>query len=275
MNQSRQGAIELVQLRAWVHRLALDLERASIRHTNLKREKKTIKLLERAVDGKPRGARRYVRTLLAAGVMRYKELQAPVENETLPDAIVFDFAADALWPLIHAPHPPNGWMAALSEIASPAISILSLDARKDLKTFGRVDRAEFQAQLADRRCAAGVLNMLRDLGDPRGTAPHLAALCLAGGVEAPDREENESPPKSTLRWILAGAAGAVASGVVGNRTDWAVVWVYEWLKDEAVAEHNTTEAGYLFLTYVEGDAHRGRAGGTGVLAGIFEALSWT
>ncbi|MBT2389279.1 hypothetical protein J7E87_07530 [Streptomyces sp. ISL-1] len=219
------GELGLVELRAWITRIADEFEAPGRdgwrREARKARETRCqLDLLEDSLrDGQiSAGPRRtdghegkdVLRRLLASGVARYLARSAPpVADAPLPEQVIVEVATVALWHVTLAPSLPDGWFDDLQYLTSPMLARSVLETRQ---AHGRRSGPSFEAfarAVAAKPSGIGLINLFDDLGDPKRGGPALTALALAGRVDPPPHRGGVKP---IVAWILAGAIGTVAAG---------------------------------------------------------------
>jgi hypothetical protein len=231
-----QKHVDLRSLRLWINRVASDYEHAHARQGDNRRHKENLESIRQAIEGASNGsAKDTLRGLIASGVIHYKKSNQKIPEGTLPETLMLDFAVDALWPIVIARKLPREWFGSLEELTSSQLASLVGSARA-AKTFwvrgtkNSVKRRRIlYSEIARTSFADGILNLLKDLNDPRGGGSYLATVALADGFDAPP---NGSTPKDLLRWL----AEAAVVGVIGSRADALIVHVWDWLIENAAAD---------------------------------------
>jgi hypothetical protein len=221
-----QKHVDLRSLRLWINRVASDYEHAHARQGDNRRHKENLESIRQAIEGASNGsAKDTLRGLIASGVIHYKKSNQKIPEGTLPETLMLDFAVDALWPIVIARKLPREWFGSLEELTSSQLASLVGSARA-AKTFwvrgtkNSVKRRRIlYSEIARTSFADGILNLLKDLNDPRGGGSYLATVALADGFDAPP---NGSTPKDLLRWL----AEAAVVGVIGSRADAVIVHVW-------------------------------------------------
>lgn len=220
-------------LRLWIDRLAADYREIVAageapggrrQRAGLQRELVALRA-QLAGDGGHRDGADQVRRLLAAGAVQYLDAAGRVPAESLPEALVVDFAVFALWPVVQAPVLPTGWEGQLAALTSPRLAVLVAGAREAGRGEG-LGLEDFGRSLAERPFAHGVLALLEDLADPRRGGACLTALAVAARTPPPPQRLGG---KATLRWLFG---AGVAGGAAGAGAELAER-VWEWLEEAA------------------------------------------
>jgi hypothetical protein len=241
MTKNQEHA-DLINLRLWIHRVASDYEKAHPRRWDGRRHKKNLKLICQATEGAPKGsAIDALRGLIATGVIQHKRSNQEIPEEALPETLMLDFTVDALWPIVIARKLPESWLDSLAKLTSPQLASLVSSARAVKTSRVRapktsMDKQEFYSEIAQTPFADGVLNLLKDLNNPRGGGSYLATVAIADGFGPPRKG---STPKNLLHWL----AGAAAGGVIGNKTDTYIGHLWDWLTENTSADGSPSSGG--------------------------------
>jgi hypothetical protein len=219
---------DLPGLKLWIARLASEYANATAdrntkpgkkAHKETKRNAAQLDQLKQELSGSLRDARTEdtLRRLLAAGVVQYIRAAGMDSTNAVPEHVVQDVVAFALWSIVQAPVLPADWQGALACITSPRMADLVAQARSVDSTREPEDFVGFVRVLAHRPLSQGSLNLLRDLGDPARGGPALTALALAASLPRPDKRKGT---KTAVTWVFVAAAGGAlgAEGADGTAT---------------------------------------------------------
>jgi formylglycine-generating enzyme required for sulfatase activity len=187
-----------------------------------------------------------LRVLLATGIARWDGYpRAPsIPTEAVIAYLVPSLLREALWQLVIAPRLPDGWMAALGAMASPAVMTWVNNMRAIRRNDPPRHRRALYQLLAGDSWRDACQHLLDDLSDPQRGAPAVEdMLAVRAGKRAPVQDR-----KSLLLAVLGFAATAVAAGIIGNNADRLVLQLLEWLRktlDSSVApaKASTQDAG--------------------------------
>ncbi|MBK3584490.1 hypothetical protein [Streptomyces sp. PvR018] len=270
---SAGAPLALPDLRVWIERLASDY-RALITAGDLppQRRRRTDGLgqldsLRNELDGAggPRHGKDQLRRLLAAGAAQYLHQAARLPTDPLPESVMVDLAVFALWPVVQSPRLLDGWQDHLAELTAPRLAMMVSQAREASQRGHPVPADVFSRALADRPFAHGILALLEDLSDPRGSGACLTPIALAGGFLPPPRNAGA---KAVLGWLLGAGAGA-AGGVGAVEASETAEQAWRWLQD-SVRRSGTPASGSAGLDHQDVDQPRG-SGGRGARPGGPEA----
>jgi formylglycine-generating enzyme required for sulfatase activity len=176
-----------------------------------------------------------LRLLMAEGLAAW---QPPRRKITAQEWTLLraSLARAAVWPLACRTLPP-GWAAALNELTAPGFAPLINDVRVALRNgTAEAIALQLQRRLMEDRYAEGVANLLADFADPqRGGAVlevkrNVLAAPDAPAAPAAPAAPNTRTPLDLVKWLLAGAAGAAAGGIIGNRADDAFMALLDFVK---------------------------------------------
>jgi hypothetical protein len=218
---------DLANLRLWVQRMSQDYEHvlvnANVNRIDRWRYRREFKAMRRTLDGSPVGSgKACLRRLLASGAVSYGDgIVGAMPREVLPEALMLDFLAHCLWPVIVTPKLPATWFDDLQELTSPPVARLVAQARTSKTTGGIMSFEAFTRILADNLFGFGLLNLLHDLSDPKRGGSAMMAVAIAA--------RTKRPPIGRSKTLLVWLCGATATGVIGNRTDALAVDGWDWL----------------------------------------------
>lgn len=249
---SRNGSLDLPQLRVWIARLASDYDQ-TLRSGQLpltpaekRKYRDAIRSAGNSCEGKVGGSgKERIRELIAVGVSGFHPVGELPPDSLLPEQIAIDFAVSALWPLVIVPKLPKSYLDDLSQISSEPLARQVAHARLARTSGPGMSVEAFGRAIANSAFAPGVLNLLNDLADPRRGGCALTATSIAGSGSMPPQGKSF---KIAAAWLLS----AAAAGVVGNRSDDALTNALDWLHQSA---HNAAAS--------HGDGHSASADHSG------------
>lgn len=228
---------DLISLRLWLDHLYRDLE-ANTRISTRERRKhrRRLEAIRRAhaPSAPGSGSKDEVRALIATGMVYRVHCHERIRDASLPEALILDFVVDALWPIVIARELPASWMIDLSSISSPELAqaVSRTRAMSGVDSFAQ--KRHFYERLSRTRVAIGVMNLLEDLGDPRGGGPFVCTLAEVDGMPS----TRGLTPEALFRWTMIGVGGggaAAVAGIIGNRSDALFVEVWRSITDAADA----------------------------------------
>ncbi|MGN9819567.1 hypothetical protein ACTMUQ_29980 [Streptomyces sp. SD11] len=233
--ETHERPLDLADLRLWIARMTADYKAlVKVGSAPLGRRQaagyaKQLGALRDELDAAAgrRSGRDQLQGLLAAGAAQYLRKAKQLPEEPLPESMMLDLAVFALWPVVQAPGLPVGWQDQLAQLTSPRLATLVSQARQAGERGHPVASDVFGRVLADKPFAHGILALLEDLGDPRGSGACLTPIALAQEFSTPPQKAGG---KAVLIWMLGGAAVGGTSAAAALEL---AEKVWEWLHDES------------------------------------------
>jgi hypothetical protein len=212
---SGQSTQDIDTLSEWVEHISEDF-RAQPRHLlslSHWRSRRTLKKLSRLSTGTGESSTQdKIRLLVAAGVLTWtrKTKQGQILGSvSRPD--LGSFATFALWPVVIAPRLPEDWYDALAEMSSPRIASVVKSARGESSRNSSLLRIQtFYLSLSHAGYAAGLRNLLDDLGDPNRGGKSFVALALCANIGHPPSKHLTA--RTVLIWLGTAAGAGVVEG---------------------------------------------------------------
>lgn len=264
MTDEDRETYDITALLAWLDVIALRSAQAAQAHEQLRGVVLLPRSKQETLDA--------VRELMASGVIRWGAPQQMPPNEPaqhLVDLMRQRIVFAALWPLIICPTPPPGWEHALSAISSPGIVILTATIHlqyidttfeKD-RNRKRSLRLQFAAALSQPQYADGITGLLEDLSDLQYGGAVLNTYIVARDESTKRAEDLPAVLKLLIGGSALGLTEVAVQGVIGNRADAVVLYLWEQLKDifkpeYAHAQLDTTSS-LTYYTIANDHFHKG------------------
>jgi formylglycine-generating enzyme required for sulfatase activity len=185
-----------------------------------------------------------LRTLIAHGMLEARTALPESPTPETATLLLTHVMSEGLWAVVVASASasdkalPKNMLPAVRGLSSLDVAIHVNEARNLKHPAGH--RAEFMQRLARPNCAEGLQHLLADMTDPQRGG---AILMQVWAAHTRQRPVDTTDGTSALKHLISFVAGAAVGGVIGNRTDAAVVSLFNdlssWVTSSASASTTT------------------------------------
>lgn len=211
--------LDLAGLRAWIDRLAQacaaatdsSADRAAKHSARSRTELIDDVRRDLSASGRQSKGKDCLRRLLVTGTVQY-HASVSLAPRNPSEQMILDLLVFALWPVVQAPRLPKGWQGYLTELTSPLIAQVVIDAREAEAGRRSIDPPLLTRALAAFQLTGAASNLLEDLGDPTRGYGVVTAVAMAARLPAPAKPG----ARSLVTWLVAAAVGGASGAAIAE-----------------------------------------------------------